>query len=708
MKQFFNSLKILTLLFLGIIFRLDGQISVYSEDFLNQNDAGIGSGSSGLGGVTWSIDQNGANLGASGYVKVVGSGNSESLEWSDVTGDVIWSSPKVYISGSSASLRVDASNNAKASGTDGITAYYRVNSGALTSFGTNYGKNSSASLTVSGIGGDTLSILVYGQADANNSSVQISEVSISVTTRFSVQDGPWTNTSTWFGGIVPSSKAIVNNAISVSSNTTLDSLTVGQDGTIDVAVGSYVLLNDHCSNNGSITMNSDATGYAQLKVDGTVTGSGTYTLEQYVNNAGWYNLSMPMDGTLDAFGTVNTQVASGTRNIYTWDESTESWVDVVGASDGSTTVNSAGQGYCVYVGTNGVTGSQSVISLSGTSIYTSAAVSITRQSGSGGPNQGWNLIANPFTCGLDFSSLSKANVNNAFSVYDKTSGTYLTYAQSGGDLTSPAVAPMQAFWVRAIGAAPNIGSMSMSANGDVAETPALLKNQNVIADKFSLRAYKEDVPQIKDHAHFAMIANTSDGNDAQWDAFKRLNQLPAPSLMSVSGSDELAVNAFDLSPLSTASKQLQLRFVGSSNKTYFIELNDALLTNEYEFILEDRLEKKMHRLNGRAYKFVHQSSGEYRFTLHVRPAIQRIESHQNPIIVGSGTNGGLIYLKSEGSIPATDCEIYDLNGRRIFFTVLNESEELYKEIDLSQFSSGIYSVVLSSPEGQFRSKIFVP
>ncbi len=51
MNKLFNSLKILTLLFLGIIFRLDGQISVYSEDFLNQNDAGIGSGSTGLGGV---------------------------------------------------------------------------------------------------------------------------------------------------------------------------------------------------------------------------------------------------------------------------------------------------------------------------------------------------------------------------------------------------------------------------------------------------------------------------------------------------------------------------------------------------------------------------------------------------------------------------------------------------------------------------------
>ncbi len=152
------------------------------------------------------------------------------------------------------------------------------------------------------------------------------------------------------------SNAFVNNAVSVSSNTTLDSLSVGQNGSVGVGVGSYVLLNDYCSNNGSITI-IRTNRNAQLKVDGTVTGSGTYTLEQYVNNAGWYNLSMPMDGTLDAFGTVNTQVASSTRNIFSWDESTESWVDVVGASDGSTTVNSAGQGYCVYVGTNGVTGS---------------------------------------------------------------------------------------------------------------------------------------------------------------------------------------------------------------------------------------------------------------------------------------------------------------------------------------------------------------
>ena len=49
----------------------------------------------------------------------------------------------------------------------------------------------------------------------------------------------------------------------------------------------------------------------------------------------------------------------------------------------------------------------------------------------GGSGSGWNLIGNPYTCGLDWSTVSLTNVNSAFYIWDPATTTYKYYSGAG-------------------------------------------------------------------------------------------------------------------------------------------------------------------------------------------------------------------------------------------------------------------------------------
>lgn len=503
---------------------------------------------------------------------------------------------------------------------------------------------------------------------------------------------------------------ISSGTAALTADTECDELSIALGATLNLEPNVELETVGNFTNNGSIVLNADNTGYAQLKVNGAVSGAGTATVEQYAATVGWYNMAMPVSGNLDQFGTVNSQVHPNARNIYAWDETNEQWNDIVGNNDGSNVANTAGQGYLVYVGANGVVPSASTIDLIG-QMYTSSVINITRNNGIGS-NQGWNLIANPFTCALDFSTLTRGNVNNSFAVYDKGAGRYFSYSQSNPDIVSPIVAPMQSFWVRANAANPTINSMTMAANGTVGSTPTFYKNHSVIADRFFLHVFEAADPLKQDEFLLAMIPGTQDANDQEWDAFKRLNDAQVPSLMSVANGDELAINAIDYSPNNLRTKKLQLRFVSSKqNEVYFIELQDSLLTNNYRIELEDLKLRRKHNLNNAAYKFVHDQNAEYRFVLHISPVTTINQGHTHtPVVSGGvnvGINGGVLVLKMDAPAQDVSGALLDLNGRRVMEVEYPAGVEQHL-LDVSSLAKGIYLLQLQSANGEEVLKVMIP
>jgi hypothetical protein len=498
---------------------------------------------------------------------------------------------------------------------------------------------------------------------------------------------------------IPSGTTLV-----ASSDVTVPFLEIRSGGILNVNEGIEVDCEGDLVLNGNSTLNASASGYSQLKVDGSISGTGSLTAEQYVGTTGWHCMAMPVSGNLDQFGSVNAAINPNTRNIYKWDESSTSWLDVAGASTGSGTANSAGFGYLVYVGTNGVISSAGNIDVSG-GLFGSTTPSLTN-SGSG-DDAGWNLIGNPFPCGINFFGLTTSNVEAGYSIWNPSTGSYSAY--SGASPGNPRIPPMQAFWVKANGGSPSLGSISMSDHCDVANVSTFLKTSSTLADRIYLHSFEQADPSHRDELLIALVPGTQDGADAQWDVSKRLNASTVPSLMSAANGDELAINAIDHGPLSAKPKLLQLRFVSAkNNEDYFIALEDSLLTNEYRIVLEDKKLSKRHDLNSRAYRFTHDVTEEYRFVLHLEPLVERLDEHTQ-VVVAAGSGSGrffVIYFKDGSSAEPMEGALYDLQGRRVqSFTVPAGQDRV--EVSTQELPTGIYLLKIQTPNGIHAEKILI-
>lgn len=72
---------------------------------------------------------------------------------------------------------------------------------------------------------------------------------------------------------------------------------------------------------------------------------------------------------------------------------------------------------------------------------------------------GWNLVANPYPCTIDWNDLNwgKTNLDDAIYVYDAATGAYASYVNGvGNNGGSNLIAPFQAFWVHANGPSPQL------------------------------------------------------------------------------------------------------------------------------------------------------------------------------------------------------------------------------------------------------------
>ena len=519
------------------------------------------------------------------------------------------------------------------------------------------------------------------------------------------------NRNIYFNNFSIESRYTIPNGTSATTNSdeSIPRLRVNSGGSLAVSENHEIDCSGDLKIDGSITLNASASGYAQLKVDGSVSGSGSVTVEQYVGTTGWHNMSMPVSGNLDAFGTVNTAVHANARNVYTWNETTSSWVDVAGATNGSSTAASAGTGYMVYVGSNGVISAAGNIDATG-SLFGSTTPSLTN-AGSG-DDAGWNLVGNPFPCAIDFSTISEVQVDNSFSIWDPSTGEYKDWSGLLNDLGTSLIPPMQAFWVHASGISPSLGTISMSTHGTVASSPSFLKTQTIIADRLFVGVKEAGQPQVRDEILIGMVPGTSDGIDPQWDAASRLNATNVPTLMMVANGEQISHNAIDYSPNHLKTKKLQLRFVsGKQNEVYFIELHDSLLSNNYHIELEDLKLRRKHNLNNGAYKFVHDQAAEYRFVLHISPVTTINQGHTHtPVVSGGvnvGINGGMLVLKMDAPAQDVSGALLDLNGRRVMEVEYPAGAEQY-ELNVNGLAKGIYLLQLQSAQGEEVLKVMIP
>ena len=417
------------------------------------------------------------------------------------------------------------------------------------------------------------------------------------------------NTTTYLGGHISNCLGMAWDGSAWSPSTPTLTDNVRFNGNYTVSAGSSFTANNLTVSSGNtLTLEASSSGYAQLKVNGSLVNQGTVIAKQYLTGTGHHSVSSPMS---NGFTTTN-----GTSSaLYAYNAST-------GAYNMSPTLTSAGTGFFAPLETSGFLSSAGTFSATGTPTTSHTHTLLYAQTQvSGGSGSGWNLIGNPYTCGLDWNAVTKTNVNNTYYVWDPTSSKYQYYSASAltgtylaaSSILSGVIAPMQAFWVQASTSSAASIVSTMAASGTVSTSPTFYKTA-----PDNLILYVEDLsdPSLSDAMWITHATGYTNDFEGDLDAWKLHNYGAKASIFSYHNGDKLAINAIDLSSSASVPVGVKAPEVG---KKYQLVLEQVVNNQDYQVILEDRLFNSFTDITGQGYGFTHSAwqNEDPRFVVHI-------------------------------------------------------------------------------------------
>ena len=170
-------------------------------------------------------------------------------------------------------------------------------------------------------------------------------------------------------------------------------LEVASGGLLYLSPGAVVTAGGNFSNAGTVTLDASTTAYSQLKISGTATGDVVQS--QYLE-AGSHLVSSPVSQGF-------TTTSGDKTKLYSYDAAAGNWATI------GTNTTTAGLGFAARVDATQIpfltaAASASVTGTPNTSM--THTLGFASNVAAGGSGSGWNLIGNPYTCGLDWSTIT--------------------------------------------------------------------------------------------------------------------------------------------------------------------------------------------------------------------------------------------------------------------------------------------------------------
>lgn len=343
----------------------------------------------------------------------------------------------------------------------------------------------------------------------------------------------------------------------VTGTNTFYNLTLNNSSGLRFLSGSHTIWTVIKSDNGDftnvsaiVTLASDTDGEAaQLDNLGSNAYFGNLTVERKLVAAaeGYRMLSSPVQSTTLSHWKDDGLLFSGFLGS---DYPHASWVNTYYYDESQVGVGeSADSG---FVAVSNITHSTSNYpNLQGTMIYNASGTNITL-SVEGTPNQGnitqnvsvgevgWNLIANPYPCNLDWSSFRSSNS----SIIGAGGQPYVWNATNGNYSTSlSTISHSQGFFIDA-----NIsGSLTFQESHKTTSSTSFIRSTNGINLPLELEI-TGDVNNYKDYAYLKALPNATNNFDFGYDQRKLLTIIPnySPNIyFKLSDSTILSTNAIN-------------------------------------------------------------------------------------------------------------------------------------------------------------------
>lgn len=211
--------------------------------------------------------------------------------------------------------------------------------------------------------------------------------------------------------------------------------------------------------------------------------------------------------------------------------------------------------------------------------------------GSGANDIGWNLIANPYPCTVNWvasAGWTKTRLSNTIYAYDPINGQYSTYTNgvSVGSLTN-LIGPFQAFWVKATSANP---ALTIRESAKSSSQGVFMREEDPNLNSLIRIKILTEQENVYDETVIGFHALAAMGYDEEIEGFKLFSPNPAlPSLATVPDSAEAFPMSIAMLPIPEEDLVVDLLFRPGQN-TQLVLRNDMIdsFDSSMCFILEDR------------------------------------------------------------------------------------------------------------------------
>ncbi|TCO03289.1 Ig-like domain-containing protein, partial [Natronoflexus pectinivorans] len=322
--------------------------------------------------------------------------------------------------------------------------------------------------------------------------------------------------------------------------------------------------------------------------------------------------------------------------------------------------------------------------------------------------RGWHLLGNPYPAAINFTNLTRDNLDESFWIWLNDKGIYGVYNDAVGvglgldNLAANIIPSHHAFWVRIpIGEDQNVatgsGSLTFTPMAMVANSNSYLKSSS--GPNYPLVKLQSSFNGYTDEAAVAIVPYASESPEDKYDSQKMLaGNENFCELFTLANGTRLAVNSL---PKETSELVVPLGFSVKKAGSVTLSIKSSTLPYEFEVKLIDKQEGTVTNLLYDDYHFDVTSAkiDEARFELVLKSGITTggIESKtcdiRENIIVYTFDSKIYAYISD---LNRPYFYLYDVQGRLINSGRLNNHTN--NEIPVE--NKGIFIFVIRSAEGK--------
>jgi len=503
------------------------------------------------------------------------------------------------------------------------------------------------------------------------------------------------NTSIWEGAAtIPTSGSSLASAVRIHSEATL---TIPSTGALTATnlenntVGGVTIQSTSGSNTGS------------LVTTGTVSGAGTAVVERWMTGDIWHLISPSVTGEDVSTFTAGNSIGHNSSHfaLAPYEVSTDNWTYYASPSPLGT-FDTHGKGYQILrtTGTptgNGTAGGDGVVSFSGAL----AAADVTSPITTGGFK--WNLVGNPYPCGLDRAAFIAANtsvIDGSYQfIYVSNVDDKTTYGYTA-EASRSVIPPGEGFFIKCVSA----GNVSFTTAMKSA-SPGAFKSAAINFPTINLSA-ETATDKMKTTVNY--MSGMTNGLDPGYDA----GLFNGGGLGSFSLSTRLVQdNGVDfqiqcLPDNDYGNMVVPVGLVAASGSAITFKAVALNLPSDLKVVLEDRVANTFTRLDGGGTYSVTlnaASAGPGRFFLRTTtivsaaPGDLTVELKVVPL-----PNQQIIQVFGNVNLPARAL-VYDMNGKLMTAKTLTGID--LNEIPLVNAANGLYLLKIESNKTPLTQKV---